>query len=97
MEDRRNEGGDLSTWLSAQELFSFSATYSANLEHESVSLVNVLPSSQAFVDNTLLKGPIMRQDVIVVSESQRHFIFKFEQKCLSSTFIFESDQVGFID
>lgn len=47
-------------------------------------------------DNALLQGPIMRQDVIEVSQSQRHLIFKLEQKYLLSTFIFKSDQVNFI-
>lgn len=32
-------------------------------------------------DNALLQGPIMMQDMVEVSQSQRHFIFKLEQKC----------------
>lgn len=47
-------------------------------------------------DNALLQGPIMRQDMIEVSQSQRHLIFKLEQNCLCCTFIFKSDQVNFI-
>lgn len=74
---------------------SFGATYSTQLGHQSVSLVNILPSSQVR-DNALLQGPIMRRDRIEVSQSQRHLIFKLEHNCLCSTFIVKRDQIKFI-
>lgn len=46
-------------------------------------------------DNALLLLPIMRRDVIEVSQSQRRLIFNLEQKWLLSTFKFQSDQVNF--
>lgn len=47
-------------------------------------------------DNALLQVPIMRQDMIEVSQSKRHLIFKVKPKCLLSPFIFKSDKVNFI-
>lgn len=95
MKDRGNEGGDLSTWLSAPEL-SRSAPLTPRIENIRtchLSMYYPLPKQR---DNALLKGPIMRNDTIEVTQSQRHLIIKLDHSYLCSTFIFKSDQIKFI-